>query len=88
MPTPGLNRYPQRLGLVGLNMKLFLFQLPENYQEVPVKLPLLHGRQFELLSVGELKDTLANCLYCGIKMPNIESRLSHINNEHDQEHNG
>ena len=61
-------------------------QVPENYQEVPVKLPLLRGRQFELLSVGELQDTLAHCLYCTIKIPNIDSRLSHIKNKHGQEY--
>ena len=55
---------------------------------LPHKLPLLHGKQFDLLSQEELEETLSKCVYCSRRIPGPEDRLRHINMEHYLEHNG
>ena len=55
---------------------------------LPQKLSLLHGKQFDLLKEEELEETLSNCLYCSRRIPGPEDRLRHINMEHYQQHDG
>eukprot|EP00092_Neocalanus_flemingeri_P006389 GFUD01006878.1.p1 GENE.GFUD01006878.1~~GFUD01006878.1.p1 ORF type:complete len:277 (-),score=69.63 GFUD01006878.1:111-941(-) len=60
---------------------------PSHPVHVSPQLPLLRGKQFELLSPGELKDTLSYCIYCNKKFCNPSSRGSHMLSQHHEEHN-
>ena len=59
---------------------------PDNNLNTASKLPLYRGKKFELLSPGELKDTMSHCLYCSRKLCNPSTRFSHLLSQHHQEH--
>ena len=49
-------------------------------------LPLLQGKQFHLLSPGQLRDLIAKCIYCGQKNTDRQARNEHLKFEHGEEH--